>query len=161
MGVCPLSGETPSGETPPAEIAPPDEDIDEDPPQPQFTVEFSKADGTIGTVSAQVVIDASGVSTESQNDIWGNTKLQCCSKTGQFLGARSDFAIDRDQFAATENLVTNEPNLYVIGRKSFGNDERHGKYFSLRDGHDQIRALFSILGDRADLDLYSSIRPLE
>jgi hypothetical protein len=55
---------------------------------------------------------------------------------------------DTDTAAA---LLTSEPNYYVLGAKSFG------RLPGFRYGHGlrQIREVFSILGDRPTLDLYS------
>lgn len=52
-------------------------------------------------------------------------------------------------------VVNPAENFYVLGAKGFSSPSD----FTLAAGHDQIRALFAILGDRADLDLYRSIGP--
>jgi thioredoxin reductase len=52
-------------------------------------------------------------------------------------------------------LVTPEPDFYVLGAKIAGRDAR----FTIADGLNQIRQLFTIIGDRPDLDLYSSQGP--
>lgn len=51
-------------------------------------------------------------------------------------------------------LTTAEPDFYVLGAKSLGRDSR----FTIAAGLEQIRELFTILGDRPDLDLYRSVR---
>jgi hypothetical protein len=53
-------------------------------------------------------------------------------------------------------LLQPEPDFYILGAKSFGRDSR----FTIAHGLDQIRALFTIIGDRADLDLYSTMAGL-
>ena len=53
-----------------------------------------------------------------------------------------------------QSLLSPEPDFYVIGSKSFGRDSR----FLLSDGREQIRALFTILGDREGLNLYATHR---
>ena len=53
-------------------------------------------------------------------------------------------------------LLTPEPDFYVLGAKSAGRDSQ----FTISDGLDQIRQLFTILGDRPDLDLYGGERPV-
>jgi hypothetical protein len=53
-------------------------------------------------------------------------------------------------------LVTPEPDFYVLGAKSAGREPG----FTISDGLDQIRQLFTIIGDRPDLDLYSGQRPV-
>jgi len=54
------------------------------------------------------------------------------------------------------SLLLSETNFYILGAKSVG--RRPGFLFC--QGIAQIRALFSVIGDRADLDLYASVRNL-
>ena len=49
-------------------------------------------------------------------------------------------------------LLNPEPDFYVLGSKSYGRRSD----FTLAAGHDQIRALFTIIGDRETLDLYKT-----
>ena len=46
-----------------------------------------------------------------------------------------------------------EPDFYILGAKSFGRDSR----FWISIGLEQIRELFTIIGDRAELDLYATM----
>lgn len=55
-----------------------------------------------------------------------------------------------------ESLRTSEPNFYLLGSKSYGRRSQ----FLLSIGFEQIRDLFTILGERDDLDLYATMRPL-
>ncbi len=55
-----------------------------------------------------------------------------------------------------EMLCTTEPDFYVLGAKSYGRDGR----FLIAHGLQQIRALFTLIGDRENLDLYSSMNGL-
>jgi thioredoxin reductase len=55
-----------------------------------------------------------------------------------------------------EALVCPEPDFYVLGAKSYG----RGSQFLYSMGLAQIRALFAILHDRAELDLYASVAHL-
>ena len=50
-------------------------------------------------------------------------------------------------------LLTPEPHFYVLGSKSYGRSSQ----FLLATGLTQIRDVFSIIGDRADLDLYANV----
>jgi hypothetical protein len=50
-------------------------------------------------------------------------------------------------------LVMPEPDFYVLGAKSVGRDSA----FTISDGLRQIHQLFTIIGDRPDLDLYRTI----
>ncbi|MBL8826428.1 MAG: FAD-dependent oxidoreductase [Planctomycetaceae bacterium] len=52
------------------------------------------------------------------------------------------------------NVLTTEPNFYIIGAKSFGRDPR----FTVSEGLRQIRQVFAIIGDRENLDLYRTIK---
>lgn len=63
------------------------------------------------------------------------------------------FDLRRDPTAtAAQVVLTSEPNFYVLGAKSYG---RH-QGFLYTAGLEQVRALFSIVGERADLDLYAT-----
>jgi len=51
-----------------------------------------------------------------------------------------------------QSLVNPEPNFYVLGAKSYGRKSN----FLLSVGLEQIREVFTIIGDRPTLDLYAS-----
>ncbi len=51
------------------------------------------------------------------------------------------------------SLVQHEPDFYVLGAKSHGRESS----FLIREGLEQIRRLFAILGDRAELNLYATM----
>ncbi len=53
-------------------------------------------------------------------------------------------------------LMTPEPNFYVLGAKSFGRNS----HFLFLTGLQQIRDVFSLIGDRAELNLYATARQL-
>ena len=63
-------------------------------------------------------------------------------------GAATDWLVRRDAAA----LLTGEPDFYVLGAKSAGRQPR----FTIADGLTQIRQLFTIIGDRPELNLYAS-----
>jgi hypothetical protein len=52
-----------------------------------------------------------------------------------------------------QTLLNPEPDFYVLGAKSYG----RGAQFLLANGIDQVRQVFTIIGDRADLNLYATI----
>ena len=54
--------------------------------------------------------------------------------------------------AGPESLLNPEPDFYILGAKSYGRNSQ----FLLSQGREQIRQLFSIIGDRAELDLYAT-----
>jgi thioredoxin reductase len=80
------------------------------------------------------------------------------------VGWRADDSINRELSAGAQypaesgsrSLLRAEPDFYVLGAKSYGRDSR----FLIRDGLAQIRDLFTIIGDRADLDLYATMKGL-
>ena len=51
-----------------------------------------------------------------------------------------------------QSLVNPEPDFYVLGAKSYGRQSN----FLTSIGIEQVRELFTIIGDRADLDLYAT-----
>jgi hypothetical protein len=73
------------------------------------------------------------------------------------VGFRPDFDIYPGVRISLSNvsppmLMTPLPNAYILGAKSSGDSSG----FSFSAGIEQIRALFSILGERADLNLYAT-----
>jgi hypothetical protein len=73
--------------------------------------------------------------------LYGELQIAECPTTGAAIGT---------------GLILGESDYYVLGAKSRGRDSR----FVIRDGLDQIRQLFAILGDRAELDLYATMAGL-
>jgi thioredoxin reductase len=71
------------------------------------------------------------------------------------LEAASGDCLDQPS-TGPQALICPEPNFYVLGAKSFGRNSK----FLIATGLDQVRDLFTIIGDRAGLDLYSSIKSL-
>ncbi|HUY34746.1 MAG TPA: FAD-dependent oxidoreductase [Pirellulales bacterium] len=68
------------------------------------------------------------------------------------LGQASADCLDQ-RSQGPETLLNPEPDFYIIGSKSHG----RGSKFLLSVGREQIRELFTIIGDRADLNLYASV----
>lgn len=62
----------------------------------------------------------------------------------------------RQASAGPAALLNPEPHFYVLGAKSYGRKSN----FLVRTGREQIRDLFTMIGDRATLDLYSGTRHL-
>lgn len=67
------------------------------------------------------------------------------------LGASSGDCLDQTSHGP-QTLITPEPNFYILGAKSYGRDSN----FLVSIGLEQIRELFTIIGDREDLDLYQN-----
>ena len=62
-----------------------------------------------------------------------------------------------DQTCGDADVLTNpEPNFYVLGSKSYGRNSN----FLCSVGLQQVVQVFSRIGGRKDLDLYSSVRNL-
>lgn len=55
-----------------------------------------------------------------------------------------------------ESLQNPEPNFYILGSKSYG----RGSNFLLSIGMEQIRDVFTLIGEREDLDLYQTMPAL-
>lgn len=73
-------------------------------------------------------------------------RLAAALRHGKFDESRGPVADDAD------SLLASEPNFYVLGAKSYGRFPG----FSYSAGLEQIRSLFSIIGERADLNLYAT-----
>jgi thioredoxin reductase len=67
------------------------------------------------------------------------------------LGSDSVDCLDQKTCGA-KSLLTPEPNFYILGVKSYGRKSN----FLLSVGLQQIREVFTIIGDRETLDLYGS-----
>ena len=55
-----------------------------------------------------------------------------------------------------ESLINPESNFFILGSKSYG----RGAPFLLSLGLEQIRDVFTIIGEREDLDLYATMSGL-
>jgi hypothetical protein len=66
------------------------------------------------------------------------------------LGASSGDCLDQTSYGPN-TLLNPESNFYILGAKSYGRNSN----FLLSIGFQQIRDVFTIIGDREDLDLYS------
>lgn len=71
------------------------------------------------------------------------------------LKTKSQDCLDQPAQGA-QTLLNPEPDFYILGAKSHG----RGSQFLLSAGHQQIRELFTIIGDRADLNLYTTFQGL-
>ena len=77
----------------------------------------------------------------------GSLRLATALSKLSSRGELASFQVDADM------LLSPEPRFFVLGAKSFGRNSN----FLLSIGLDQIRAVFSILGDRAELNLYATM----
>jgi thioredoxin reductase len=122
----------------------------------QFVVRLSGRHA--GEVQCDRII--ANVGFRPDDTLYAELQVDQCGATG---GPQNVAAFLRDKDPADclasvawepSTLRTAEPNFYVLGAKSFGRDSR----FTFVMGLAQIRALFALIGDRADLDLYKTVR---
>ncbi len=105
------------------------------------------------------------VGSEATDD--GEVKLNVLSRdtTGQEQSETFDGVLD---CTGAANAGTWEPAeeisqyYHVLGEKHFLGEKSHDSDSSFRlvDGYEQIRQAFAIIGDRASLDLYASVKKL-
>jgi hypothetical protein len=90
--------------------------------------------------------------------IYSELQVRQCHATGALIrlapALAGQNALDVPQ--GPQALVHPEPDFYVLGAKSYGRDSR----FLISDGLRQIRELFTIIGDRAELNLYGTMSAL-
>lgn len=70
---------------------------------------------------------------------------------GELLGSASADCLSQTTHGP-QSLINPEPDFYVLGAKSYGRNSS----FLASIGIQQVRELFTIIGDRADLDLYAT-----
>ena len=81
----------------------------------------------------------------------------CCASDGPInLASALLNSTSPDCLAQTthgrQTLINPEPDFYILGAKSYGRNSN----FLTSIGIQQVRELFTIIGDRADLDLYAT-----
>jgi len=82
--------------------------------------------------------------------------MKLAAQLASQLAARAgnDSADCLDQVSCGPDSLRNpEPNFYILGSKSYG----RGAQFLLSIGLEQIRDLFTLIGEREDLDLYATM----
>lgn len=94
--------------------------------------------------------------------IFEELQVHLCYATGgpiklaaQLLASPSDDCLQQVS-TGPASLLTPEPNFYILGAKSYGRNSD----FLLATGILQIRDLFTIIGDRKNLDLYQGAKRL-
>jgi thioredoxin reductase len=91
---------------------------------------------------------------------------QCYASEGpiklasSLLKANSNKEVTADCLSLGENasvdlLINPEPDFYILGSKSYGRNSQ----FLFAHGLEQIKQLFALLGERPNLDLYSTVQP--
>ncbi len=93
----------------------------------------------------------------------GNNNVDDSLRESKLLAERADCTEAGDSTAdcldqpgaSPQALLNPEPNFYILGAKSYGRNSK----FLIQRGLEQIRDLYGIVGGRAELDLYETIRP--
>jgi hypothetical protein len=116
--------------------------------------------GSVKTIEVDRIV--ANVGYRPDNRLYAELQVHECYATGgplklaaALLGNRSADCLDQTPHGPS-SLYTPEPDFYILGAKSYGRNSQ----FLLSVGLAQIRDLFSILGDRADLDLYRTMGAL-
>lgn len=96
------------------------------------------------------------------NRLWSELQVHECYASGgpmklaaALMGDASRDCLDQ-RSCGPQSLLNPEPDFYVLGAKSYGRNSR----FLISIGLTQIRDLFAILADRAELDLYANMAKL-
>ncbi len=122
-----------------------------------FDVEFA------GEHSGRGVFDQiiANVGFRPDHRIFEELQIHLCYATGgpvklaaQLLAHPAEDCLQQVSAGPT-SLCTSEPNFYILGAKSYGRSAN----FLLATGFLQIRDLFTIIGDRENLDLYQGALP--
>ena len=114
----------------------------------------------VGKNAGDIEVDRiiANVGYRPDNSLWSELQMHECYATGGPMKLAAALAGQTsadclDQVAVgPQALINPEPDFYVLGGKSYGRDSQ----FLLSAGLAQIRDLFSIIGDRAELDLYAT-----
>jgi thioredoxin reductase len=115
----------------------------------------------LGNHAGELSIDRiiANVGFRPDNRIYAELQVHECYASGgpmklaaALAGSSSADCLDQ-QSAGAEALVTPEPDFYILGAKSYGRDSR----FLISLGLEQIRELFTLIGDRPELNLYRTI----
>jgi hypothetical protein len=113
--------------------------------------------GHPGTIEVDRII--ANVGYRPDNRLFAELQVHECYATGgpiklaaALLENTSADCLDQTSHGAP-TLANPEPDFYILGSKSYGRNSQ----FLLSIGLAQIRDLFSVIADRADLDLYRTI----
>jgi thioredoxin reductase len=117
-----------------------------------FSVEF--AGQRTGAEEFDEII--ANVGYHPDNRLYAQLQVHECYATGgpmklaaRLIGSPSGDCLQQRSHGA-ESLLNPEPNFYILGAKSYGRRSD----FLVSVGFQQIRELFALIGDRAELDLY-------
>ena len=123
----------------------------------QFSVQIVREDDVTEHTFDSVIAN---VGYRPDASLFEELQVQQCYATGGpmklaaalFVLETSADCLDQ-QSHGPETLLNPEPNFYILGSKSYGRNSN----FLVSIGLQQIRDVFTIIGDRADLDLYKTM----
>jgi thioredoxin reductase len=129
-----------------------------------FCVDLEPTDGTPLTQGPQLAVDriVANVGYRPDDEIFRELHVHQCYATSGPMKLAATLLQDAtpdclaQKSGEPENLMNPEPNFYILGSKSYGRNP----HFLFSRGLDQIRQLFTIIGERDALDLYETIRNL-
>lgn len=119
---------------------------------------------TVGAHAGEFEFDriVANVGYRPDTDVFRELQVHLCYATegpmklaAALMGSPAGDCLDQTSHGP-QTLMNPEPHFYILGAKSYGRNSQ----FLMTVGLDQIRELFTIIGDREDLDLYApSERP--
>lgn len=145
------------------------EEVGRDEPAGRFRVTLVQSQPAEGDFLSRVerttmAVDriVANVGYRPDNRLWSELQVHECYASGgpmklaaALLGEKSRDCLDQT-WRGPQTLLNPEPDFYVLGAKSFGRNSK----FLISAGLTQIRELFTILADRAELDLYANMAKL-
>jgi thioredoxin reductase len=134
------------------------ESIQRDDGSDQFVVELSGQHAGRHTFDRVIA----NVGFRPDNSIYSELQVHACYASGgpmklaaALMGQTSADCLDQKP-CGPQTLLNPESNFYILGSKSYGRNSK----FLVTIGLEQIRELFTIIGDRENLDLYDSVKNL-
>ena len=127
-----------------------------------YCVHLEPTDGTSLAQGSQLVVDriVANVGYRPDDEIFRELHVHLCYATSGPMKLAATLLQDASQDCLAQesggpnNLINPEPDFYVLGSKSYGRNP----HFLFRQGLEQVQQLFTIIGERDDLDLYETIR---
>jgi thioredoxin reductase len=114
------------------------------------------------SINLQVDQIVANVGYRPDNRLWSELQVHECYASGgpmklaaALMASASGDCLDQ-RSCGPQSLLNPEPDFYVLGAKSYGRNSQ----FLISIGLTQIRELFTILADRAELDLYANMARL-
>jgi len=126
-----------------------------------FLVDLEPTDDAQVAQEAQLAVDriVANVGYRPNDEIFRELHVHQCYATSGPMKLATTLLQDTTQDCllqaggGPETLMNPEPNFYILGSKSYGRNP----HFLFSHGLDQVQQLFTMIGERDDLDLYESI----